>query len=584
MSEPQAKGTVLRRVTGFGCLVVEVALATVALRVGLNNAVGDWTALDQAWVGVAIAAGIVAVGSGVRLLVRRPRAWSGPFAIGVGLTLTMWFTCNLSSSAWARVGATPLTTVFRVLLGALVLSWPIGRVSRTDRVALGVYAADLGIASVAYVLASPTLYNGSSNPLNIVAAPTLVQVMNQLLAVTLIPLWGGVLVVVVLRRTRRLPPAAHSLARPAMLAALVAGGSDITLFASDRLFADVAAVVSVGRWVDIGRFGVVPLLFALAAKRVEAPSGRVRTIDIGQRQTIDLRGALANGLGDPTVQLGFRRSDHSWVTPSGEPITLGGPGRSVTTVEHDRTVVAAIDHDPALDDRPSVVEAALATTALSLEHVRLEALALARLAEVQRVRLAIVNAEDVARHRLERDLHDGAQQRLVGLALQSRLVATAPESTDSELAALRRGIEEARDELRSVSVGALPALLADRGLQSALEALATTAPMTVDLVVRVPADVPAALAVTAWFVISEGVTNAVKHSGADRLSVRVGAGPTSLHVVVADDGAGGAEAAPGGGLAGLRWRVAAAGGTMSVSSPTGGGTTLLVELPFGGAA
>jgi signal transduction histidine kinase len=574
--------TAVRRVVGFGCLCAEIALVALAVRVGARNGVGDWPALDQAWVGVAAAVGIVAVGSGVVLLMRRPHAWFGPCAIAVGLTLTTWLACNLSASAWARAAGTPLTTVFRVLLGALVLSWPIGRVSRGDRVALAVYAASLGIASAVFLLAAPILVDELQNPVNIVSLPTLVQVTNQLLAVTLIPVWGAVLAFVVIRRGRRLPAPARSLARPAMVAALVAGGSDVTLFASDRLFGDVAAVVSIGRWVDVARFGVVLLVFALATRRRMPVHDRVRTLDIGQRQSVDLQQSLARGLGDPTVRLAFRRPNSTWVAPSGDSISLGGAGRSVTTVERDREVVAAIDHDASLDDRPSVVEAALATTALSLEHARLEALALARLADVQRVRLAIVNAEDVARHRLERDLHDGAQQRLVGLALQSRLAAAAPAPVDGEIGALTSGIKDARDELRTITLGSLPAVLAERGLPSALEVLATTTPMTVDLAVNVPAEVPAPIATTAWFVVSEAVANAVKHAGAERLTVRVGSRPDGLHVEVVDDGSGGAEAASGGGLAGLQWRVAAIGGTMSISSPVHGGTTVQVELPFGG--
>ena len=186
------------------------------------------------------------------------------------------------------------------------------------------------------------------------------------------------------------------------------------------------------------------------------------------------------------------------------------------------------------------------------------------------------------RHRLERDLHDGAQQRLVGLALQSRLVAAARAPVDGELALLARGVDDARKELRSIATGSLPAMLAERGLAPALEVLAMTAPMGVTLRVNVPAEVPAPVATTAWFVVSEAVANAVKHAGAQDLTVRIDANDGGLHVEVVDDGSGGADAAAGGGLAGLHRRVTALGGTLTVTSPKHGGTTVRVVLPFGG--
>ena len=261
-------------------------------------------------------------------------AWFGPCAIAVGLSFTIWLACNLSGSAVAGVAAAPLTTAFRVLLGALVLAWPIGRVSRADRIGLTVYAGSLGLATATYHLVAPDLQNGTPSPVNILSLPTLAQVVNQFLVVTLVPVWGAVLVVVVVRRSRRLPAGARALGRPAVLAALVAGGSDVTLFASDRLFGDVAAVVSVGRWVDVARFGLVPLVFALGTRRLVPTRERVRTIDVGQRQPVGLQQWLARGLGDPSVRLGF-------------PPARRFLGRIIGRGDHARGSRAVGDHDRA---------------------------------------------------------------------------------------------------------------------------------------------------------------------------------------------------------------------------------------------
>jgi signal transduction histidine kinase len=515
------------------------------------------------------------------MLVRRVGARFGPLAIAIGMSFTIWLACNLSSSTGARAVAGPLSVAFRVFLGALVLAWPIGRLTRADRMGLGVYAATLSCATAVFLLAAPDFGDELMNPVNVVTLPTLVSVAQQFLVITLVPVWGIVLAVVVVRRGRLLPPAARALFGPGMVAALIAGGSDFVLFFSDRLLADVSTVVSVGRWIDVARFGAAPLVLALAVRRAPASRDRLRTIDIGVTRTVDLQQALVGGLGDPTVQLGFRRPDGSWVGPTGTRTTLGGVGRSVTAVKQGDVVVAAIDHAPALDDRPSVVEAALATVALSLEHARLDALALARLGELQRVRLGIVAAEDGARHRLERDLHDGAQQRLVGLALQARLAVTGGAAA-VEVAELNVGVDEARSELRDIIDGALPAVLAEGGLVPALDMLATTAPMAVRVHVDVPAEVPTTVVGAAWFVVSEAVANAVKHARANELIVRVATGDGELCVEVSDDGVGGADIAKGEGLAGLHRRVAALGGTLAVTSSRGNGTTLRVALPLAG--
>lgn len=254
--------------------------------------------------------------------------------------------------------------------------------------------------------------------------------------------------------------------------------------------------------------------------------------------------------------------------------------------------------------------AALAAQATSLVTVRLargllgptaqsEALVEARAAvdraevraeQLRETRTAAVGAADEERRRIERDLHDGAQQRLVALGVElgaaKRAATRDPETAAAALDHAHREVKETLAELRDLVRGIHPAVLTDRGLDAALSALAARTPVSVTVDVPAPqtlALAPAATQAAAYFVVAEALTNVTKHSGAQSVLVEatVVDGPTgpALRVVVTDDGKGGATAAPGSGLDGLRSRVAALDGTFDLDSPAGGGTRLTVEVP-----
>ncbi|MBJ7471364.1 MAG: PAS domain S-box protein [Solirubrobacteraceae bacterium] len=215
-------------------------------------------------------------------------------------------------------------------------------------------------------------------------------------------------------------------------------------------------------------------------------------------------------------------------------------------------------------------------------------------------RTRIVEAADESRRRLERDLHDGAQQQLVGLALTLRLardrVESDPQTALELLAEATSDLESATAELRDLARGIHPAVLTEGGLRPALRSLVTRSPVTVDLQLDgLPQQrLPAAVEATAYFTVSEGLTNVVRYAEASTATVAVGCsslpdagaappdpGPQVLTVTVADDGVGGADPAAGSGLRGLSDRVGALGGTLVVTSPPGVGTTLIAELPCG---
>jgi signal transduction histidine kinase len=205
-------------------------------------------------------------------------------------------------------------------------------------------------------------------------------------------------------------------------------------------------------------------------------------------------------------------------------------------------------------------------------------------AEVRASRARIVAASDAERRRIERNIHDGAQQRLVALTLDLGLIeelageANAPE-LQRAAAAAARALKEALAELRELARGLHPSVLATDGLQPALAQLAARSPVPVDL--DIAADrFPETVESTAFFVAAEALTNVARYARAKSAEVTVTRRDTRLVVTVADDGVGGARAAPGSGLAGLADRVAALDGTLRIDSPPDGGTRVTAELPL----
>ena len=203
--------------------------------------------------------------------------------------------------------------------------------------------------------------------------------------------------------------------------------------------------------------------------------------------------------------------------------------------------------------------------------------------EIRASRARIVEAGDEARRRLERNLHDGAQQRLVALSLSLRLaqskVGSDPAGAEAVLEAARDELAAALDELRELARGIHPAVLTDRGLPAALETLATRSAIPIEIETPVE-ELPRGVAAAAYYVIAEALANVAKYAGASYATVRVGRDDERAVVEVADDGVGGADATEGTGLRGLADRVEALGGTLAVESPIGAGTCIRAEIPL----
>jgi len=201
-------------------------------------------------------------------------------------------------------------------------------------------------------------------------------------------------------------------------------------------------------------------------------------------------------------------------------------------------------------------------------------------AELAASRARVVAAADHARQRLERDLHDGIQQRLVALSLELRgAEEAAPPALNADLTRIGQGLANAVDELRELARGIHPAILTEGGLVPALKTLARRSPVPVSLDVQIRGRLPERVEVAAYYLASEALANAAKHAAANGIEISVAAVNGRLDLSVADDGVGGADPSRGSGLIGLADRVAAIGGSMTVTSPVGNGTRLRASLP-----
>jgi signal transduction histidine kinase len=308
----------------------------------------------------------------------------------------------------------------------------------------------------------------------------------------------------------------------------------------------------------------------------------------GPGSATDPAEALSRALDDPSLTLGYWFAAESrYVGRNGRAVELpaAGSGRRSTVVERGGQPVAVLIHDVALEHNAKLVESVCAAAGLALENERLQAELRARLVELQASRARLVEATDAERRRIERDLHDGTQQRLVSIAMslglaESKLPAD-PERAKPIVAETREALAAALAELRDLTQGIYPTILTERGLSAALDELCARSALTAHLRLFLDGRLPIPVETAAYYVVSEALTNAAKHSQASEVSVAASCSSGILTVEVTDDGVGGVGNGTGSGLRGLADRVEALDGRLSVSSPPGHGTTLRAEFPCG---
>ena len=303
----------------------------------------------------------------------------------------------------------------------------------------------------------------------------------------------------------------------------------------------------------------------------------------GRREPEEIGAVLAAALRDPSAELLFRlpASDAYADRFGAVLVEPADDERAMTKVEHRGQEIGLLRHKRSLLVHPDLLRGVLGAASLAIEIARLRVEVRLQLAEVEESRARVVRAGYEERRRLERDLHDGAQQRLVTLGIVlRRLQRSLPREARILGPALDSAVDEiglAIEDLRTIAAGVRPPRL-DEGLAAALADLARGAPIPVELEAthqRLPEQVEAA----AYFVVCEAVTNAVKHGSPSRVRVEASVAHGELRLVVADDGVGGATVAKGTGLMGLTDRVLAQGGTLRVHSPRGAGTRIEAEIP-----
>jgi len=337
-------------------------------------------------------------------------------------------------------------------------------------------------------------------------------------------------------------------------------------------------------------FALLPIALLIGVLRTRLGRGAISDLVLELSRTPapgHLRAALARALGDPSLQLALVLPGGGYVDGEGRLVELPKPDgkRSVTLIPGDGEPLAALVHDPALDHEDAGLVAAAGSAArFAIENERLQAEVRARLEEVRASRARILEAADAERRKLERDIHDGAQQRLAALALGLRLARDRAAAIGDP--GLVSGIEEASgqlkqalSELRQLAQGIHPAVLTRAGIGPALRSLAEVSPVPVDIVEAPGARYPEAVEAAVYFCVSEALANVTKHAHASHASIFVREQGDQLLVRISDDGVGGADPADGSGLVGMGDRIAVLGGRLELSSPAGRGTVISALIP-----
>lgn len=529
-----------------------------------------------------LAAGIVA-------WARRPTSRVGPLMTIVAFWLLERKLQYSHDSAQFTFGFLFGELGFTAAFAHAILAYPTGRLrTRFERIFITAgYAVVVAFSFAQLLFWDPaqrcvwaTDYCAEPRPDNLLLVHANTGVFNGVRDAYRFGIYGVLALVfiwLIARRVQAASPAGRRILAPMMLGGFVEG--TYGLWQAVHVFTS-SAPDDVLYWWQIGGQAAVALALLAGVLTAQLARGRVAdlVVELAGIAPGEVRAALARALHDPTLQVAYwlplRRA---YVDEDGRPVRLPADGRAVTRLED----VAAIVHDPELD--ADLVGAAGAAARLALHNARLQADVRAQLDKVQESRRRIVTAGDEQRRRIERDLHDGAQQRLVALALELRIAQRQRGGGDPELERILADavgqLQAAVEELRELARGVHPAVLTEEGLAGALESLAARTPLPVEILAAPEDRLSEEIEAAAYFVACEAITNAVKHARATQIRVSVEQQNGRLVIEVEDDGIGGARENGGSGLRGLVDRVEAHGGTLRVESEPGQGTRVIGELP-----
>ena len=556
---------------------------------------------------LAVLVGLAFAGSGLYAWGRRPENRLGPLMTAVGCTYLVWQILVQSDSSVLFTSGVWLSDAWVLLFVVFLLSFPGGqRTRKLDLLVVATFAIVVLPLEFSWLL----VWSNSGNALvvspNDGAANTIDWIQRTLI------ITGSVLLATVL--IRRWTLASRPLRRT--LAPVLAGSAAI-LLGSILVVLDKFQVEFVpARWIVHLAFIAIPLVILVGILRSRLARSSVGELLVelqADPAPAELRDALSRALRDPSLTLAYWLPQFgSWSDLHGRPVELptdddgravtslpefrnhgdldgrvvhrpaDETNRSVTVIERDGVRIAAIVHDPSLRDEPALLEAVTAGAGIALENAQLHAELRARLEELQGSRARIVEAGRNERKRLERNLHDGAQQRLIALSLELSLLEDELEDdpeTAERLTAARREIAASLHELREVARGLHPAVVSGHGLDVALEQLVANAVVPVDLTVKIESRLPEATEVAAYYLVSESLANVAKHANASSARVEVTRRDSDVLIEIVDDGVGGADESRGSGLRGLADRVETLGGSLRVWSPLGEGTRVRAEIP-----
>jgi signal transduction histidine kinase len=539
---------------------------------------------------LTLVVGASLLGCGLASWQSRPENRIGPIMV---FTSFAWFAVQLTQSPtpWVYTIGTAVQSVWGVGLVYLLLAFPSGRLpGRIDRwLVRAAILLTLGLELLAM------LYGNKAGLRCPGCTDNLLQVVRDNHKaqgwLNLQRLLGSVVVLTVITTLVRRWLKASAVQRRAVAPVLVAGCATLAALVwtvSFDLLGDPLGALPAHVWFLTMATVPFAVLFVFLQRRLARGMVAGLVVELGgSSASADLREALARALGDPSLELAFWfGAEKCYVDGDGRAVMLpdDDSGRRATLVERDGQPVAALIHDPVLEHNAELVRSVCAAASLALENERLQAELRARLVELQASRARLVGATDAERRRIERDLHDGTQQRLVSIAMSLGLLETKLPAQATSVQPLVRETREALalalEELRELTHGINPPLLVERGLPAALDELCRRAALPTHLDVAVERRLSDEVESAAYFMASEALTNAAKHSHGREVRVAARDEGQRLTVEVSDDGIGGATTAAGGsGLRGLADRVEALGGRFTVSSPPGRGTTLRAEIP-----
>lgn len=551
-----------------------------------------------------IVGGLMFIVAGAVAWGRRPDNFTGPILV---LTSILWFLGSNSGSPVGAVASISYSFIgYRDLsLAFLALAFPTGRLNhRAERVVVGLMAATmLARSMVRLLLGEPSVYypdlcpECALNPFRVALNQSLYEGVDRWGTGLLVVLSLAVLVVL-LRRWVDASGPARRVMTPVLLAGAVAMAVAAYHHAAEGaglafgldLFPSAEGLRAVLIWGLFYARALVPLGFLLGVLRLR--SGRAVVADLVLQLTDApprerLRESLAHALGDPTLTVAYWSMElGAYVDDQGRTVQVRehDPARAVTVLDQRGEPLALIAHDAALLEDPGLVQSVGAAVRMAVENERLREELEARLREVEASRARIVEATDEERRRVERDLHDGAQQRLLTLSLALKMARAQAFATDDPklqetLVLADAELKRALVEIRELARGIHPAVLSRSGLAAALRSLAERSSVPVDIVDAPTDRFPASVEATVYFLVSEALANVSKHARASRVTVSVAPSNSALRVEIRDDGEGGADPQRGSGLLGLRDRVVALGGRFQLESPPGRGTVIQAEVP-----